>query len=148
MIETFILINRPLHRHHGITGHQDRAYPIEVIAISERAGEWMIAIGNGLSGHDAGSSYDPAKAIEWRPNELRGVDLPQNYIEDQCKRLKCEWFIPLLVRMASGLTVDPSEIQSSYRDAYGGEDAPTGSFTDLQRSWLRMAEEFQLRPTS
>jgi hypothetical protein len=68
------------------------------------------------------------------PNGRRygGEKVESDWFKHKCKEANCEWFVPMVERMADGETVPIEEIQAAYI-AHNGRPMPCGKWQELFR---------------
>lgn len=98
----------------------------------------LIGISHGVSPHSDGSANTAEFWLSYRPSEWRLVG--REYIESieslgwfekMCIKAKCDWFVPMVKRMAAGENVPLEEIHFAYRDHNDGKEMPCGAWGTL-----------------
>ncbi len=90
------------------------------------------------SGTSTGPTRSPRQVLEFRHHihhveVVNGVcretfeEEPPGWFERQCALAYCEWFVPLVRRMAAGEAVPLAEIQAAYRAHNDGKELPAGT---------------------
>lgn len=63
---------------------------------------------------------------------LKYVKDPPGWFERRCREAQCEWFVPMVKRMAAGEQVSIEEIQTEYF-AHNKKPMPCGKWSELFR---------------
>ena len=94
-----------------------------------------------------GATYSPETILTYRPyvttrvvvdgvlRILKSEQAPPGWFERTCRECNCEWFFPLVKRMASGEQVQLQEVQDAYL-AHNGKPLPSGTWHELFREFL------------
>jgi len=61
-----------------------------------------------------------------------GIVEEKDWFENRCKEANCEWFVPMVKRMAAGENVPLEEIQAAYLK-HNGQPMPCGEWAKLFR---------------
>lgn len=73
---------------------------------------------------------------EWVINDGKskciGLVDEKDWFEHRCKEANCEWFVPMVKRMAAGEDVPLAEIQAAYLQ-HNGKPMPCGEWSKLFR---------------
>ena len=91
----------------------------------------------------SGSTISPSRMLQFKHHEVKwieengqrkfgGLDIEENWFEHRCKEANCEWFVPMVKRMATGEDVPLEEIQAAYL-AHNGQPMPCGEWSKLFR---------------
>jgi hypothetical protein len=101
-----------------------------------------VAVGIGEGPGSEGFVLPPKRVLEFeygrtmwdlvngKPQYRGYVKEPPGWFERKCREANCEWFVPMVKRMAAGERVPLEEIQAAYQ-VYNGKPMPCGSWTTL-----------------
>lgn len=104
----------------------------EMVAAQVGHGPANIGLAVSASSMLAFKNCQPRWVEEDGKRKFRGTIEEENWFVHRCKEANCEWFVPMVKRMAGGESVPLEEIQAVYL-AHNGKPMPCGEWSKLFR---------------
>lgn len=131
----------------GVSPCRNAEGVLTIITLDWENGCPAIGISDGWSPHDAGTVANPQFWLNFRQSKwvLVGREYveftePPGWFERKCAEANCEWFAPLVRRMAEGEPVSLRDVEDAYRNLHGKDEEM------ISGTWGTLCECSQNKP--